>query len=61
MQRGGGAQKLDTMITHLRLLLADVAARDDQLATLCRQLREQSERVVTFSLYGDAEIGRAHV
>lgn len=59
MQRGGGAQKLDTMITHLRLLLADVAARDDQLATLCRQLREQSERVVTFSLYGDADLGRS--
>jgi len=47
------------MITHLRLLLADVVARDNQLATLCRQLREQSEHVVTYSLYGDTDLGRS--
>jgi hypothetical protein len=52
-------QKLDVMIARLRLLLADTAAKEQQLGTLRRQLRDQLERVVTYSLYGDAEIERS--
>jgi hypothetical protein len=52
-------QKLDVMIARLRLLLADTAAKEQQLATLRRQLRDQLERLVTYSLYGDAELDRS--
>jgi ABC-type branched-subunit amino acid transport system ATPase component len=52
-------QKLDTMIARLRFLLADVGAKEKQVATLRRQLREQFDRVVTYSLYGDAELDRS--
>jgi hypothetical protein len=52
-------QKLDTMIARLRFLLADAAAKEKQLAGLRRQLGDQLERVVTYSLYGDAELDRS--
>ncbi|HLH20962.1 MAG TPA: hypothetical protein VK066_00450 [Chloroflexota bacterium] len=52
-------QKLDVMIARLRLLLADIAAKEQQLNTLRRQLREQLERLVTYSVYGDAEVDRS--
>ena len=51
-------QKLDTMIARLRFLLADAGAKEAQLAGLRRQLREQLDRVVTYSLYGEAELER---
>ncbi len=51
-------QKIEVMIARLRLILADTTAKEQQLATLRRQLREQSERLVTYSLYGDAELDR---
>lgn len=52
-------QKLEVMIARLRLLLADTAAKEQQFATLQRQLRDQLERLVTYSLYGDAELDRS--
>jgi hypothetical protein len=52
-------QKLEVMIARLRLLLADTAAKEQQLATLRRQLGDQLERLVTYSLYGDAEVDRS--
>jgi hypothetical protein len=52
-------QKLEVMMARLRLLLADTAAKEQQLGTLRRQLREQQERLITYSLYGDAEIERS--
>ncbi len=52
-------QKLDVMIARLRFLLADATAKDKQLTGLRRQLGDQLERVVTFSLYGDAELERS--
>lgn len=52
-------QKLDVMIARLRLILADVTAKEQQLMTLRRQLRDQVERLVTYSLYGDAELDRS--
>ncbi|HZU07782.1 MAG TPA: hypothetical protein VFB73_17590 [Chloroflexota bacterium] len=52
-------QKLDVMIARLRFLLADVAAKETQLTNLRRQLRDQLDRVVTYSLYGDADLERS--
>ncbi|HEY7063963.1 MAG TPA: hypothetical protein VII06_20965 [Chloroflexota bacterium] len=52
-------QKLDVMMARLRLILADVSAKEQQQATLRRQLRDQVERLVTYSLYGDAELDRS--
>lgn len=52
-------QKLDVMIARLRLLLADTVAKEQQLTILRRQLRDQLERLVTYALYGDAEVERS--
>jgi hypothetical protein len=52
-------QKLEVMIARLRLLLADTAAKERQFATLRRQLGDQLQRLVTYSLYGDAEVDRS--
>jgi hypothetical protein len=52
-------QKLDVMIARLRLLLADTGVKEQQLAGLRRQLRDQLERLVTYSLYGDGELDRS--
>jgi len=47
------------MIARLRLLLADTVAKERQFTTLRRQLGDQLERLVTYSLYGDAELDRS--
>jgi len=52
-------QKLDVIIARLRLLLADVTTRQEQTAGLCRQLRDQLNRVVSFTLYGDTDLDRS--
>ena len=52
-------KKLDSMIARLRFLLADTAAKEKQLTGLRRQLGDQLERVVTYSLYGDADLDRS--
>ncbi len=52
-------QKLDVMIARLRFLLADVAAKERQLTGLRRQLRDQLERVITYTLYGEGELDRS--
>jgi chromosome segregation ATPase len=51
-------QKLDVIIARLRLLLADVTAKQGQVSGLRRQLREQMNRIVSYSLYGDADLER---
>jgi hypothetical protein len=50
---------MDVMIARLRFLLADVNAKDKQLSGLRRQLRDQLDRVVTYSMYGDGELDRS--
>ncbi len=57
--RGPTVQKLDVMIARLRLLLAEVATRESQAANLHRQLGEQMNRLVSFSVYGDGDLDRS--
>jgi len=51
-------QKLDVIIARLRLLLADVTTKQGQVSGLRRQLRDQMNRIVSYSLYGDADLER---
>jgi hypothetical protein len=51
-------QKLDVMIASLRLLLANVSAKESQQTGLRRQLHGQLERLVSYSLYGEGELER---
>ena len=51
-------QKLDVMIASLRLLLANASAKETQLTGLRRQLHDQLERLVTYTLYGEVELER---
>lgn len=51
-------KKMDVSIARLRLLLADVAARDAALAQQARTFAEQREHVVTYALYGDGSLER---
>lgn len=51
-------KKLDLTIAHLRLRLADIEARMEQIRALRRQYEEQFRRVVNHSLYGEAELDR---
>ena len=49
-------KKLDMTIARLRLLLADVTAREAALEEQRRTCREQHNKLVTFSLYGDSSL-----
>lgn len=49
-------KKIDLTIARLRLLLADVTAREAALEEQRRTCREQHNKLVTFSLYGDSSL-----
>jgi hypothetical protein len=49
-------QTLDVMIARLRLMLADITAKESQLDGLRRQYREQRNKVVGYSLYGETSL-----
>jgi hypothetical protein len=49
-------QKIDIMITKLRLLLADVTAKEQQLTTMRQQFRDQLRKAIDYSVYGDASL-----
>jgi hypothetical protein len=49
-------KKLDLTIARLRLLLAELTARDAALEDQRRTCREQHHKLVTFSLYGDSTL-----
>jgi hypothetical protein len=49
-------KKLDLTIARLRLLLADVTARETALEAQRRTYNEQREKLVVFSLYGDSSL-----
>jgi hypothetical protein len=49
-------KKIDLTIARLRLLLADLTARDAALEDQRRTCREQHNKLVTFSLYGDSSL-----
>src|SRR6185503_1871062 len=49
-------KKIDLTIARLRLLLADVHAREAGIEDQRRMANEQRARLVTFSIYGDATL-----
>jgi hypothetical protein len=49
-------KKLDLTIARLRLLLADVTARETALEEQRRTFREQHNKLITFSMYGDSTL-----
>jgi hypothetical protein len=49
-------KKIDITIARLRLLLADLSARESAIEDQRRQFREQRSKLVTFSLYGDGSL-----
>jgi len=46
-------QKIDVTIAKLRLLLADISAKEQQHTAMLRQFREQQRRAVEYGIYGD--------
>ena len=49
-------KKLDLTIARLRLLLADVTAREAALDDQRRTCRDQRDKLITFSMYGDSSL-----
>jgi chromosome segregation ATPase len=49
-------KKIDLTIARLRLLLAEISAREASLEEQRRTCREQNNKLVTFSLYGDSTL-----
>lgn len=49
-------QKIDVTIAKLRLLLADVTAKEQQYTTVRQQFRDQLRRAVEYSIYGDSSL-----
>src|ERR1700682_1460057 len=49
-------KKIDLTIARLRLLLADITARGAALEEQRRTCREQHNKLITFSLYGDSSL-----
>lgn len=63
MQRGDESpksapalKKIDITIARLRLLLADVSAREKAIEDQRRVFREQQNKLVSFSMYGDSSL-----
>ena len=48
--------KIDVTIAKLRLLLADVTAKEQQYTTVRQQFRDQLRRAVEYSVYGDSSL-----
>ena len=49
-------QKIDVTIAKLRLLLADVTAKEQQYTGVRQQFRDQLRRAVEYSIYGDSSL-----
>ena len=49
-------QKIDVTIAKLRLLLADVSAKERQYTAVRQQFRDQLRRAIDYSVYGDASL-----
>lgn len=45
--------KIDVTIARLRLLLAEVSARESGLDGQCRTFEEQRDKLILFAIYGD--------
>ena len=48
--------KIDVTIAKLRLLLADVTAKEQQYTTVRQQFRDQLRKAVEYSVYGDSSL-----
>jgi hypothetical protein len=48
--------KIDVTIAKIRLLLADVTAKEQQYITVRQQFRDQLRRAVEYSVYGDSSL-----
>lgn len=48
--------KIDVTIARLRLLLADVTAKEQQYTTVRQQFRDQLRRAIEYSIYGDTTL-----
>jgi hypothetical protein len=53
---GPALKKIDITIARLRLLLADVTARESALEGQRRTFGEQYHKLITFSMYGDSSL-----
>ncbi len=49
-------QKIDVTIAKLRLLLADMSAKERQYTAVRQQFRDQLRRAVDYSVYGDSSL-----
>ena len=49
-------QTLDVMIARLRLMVADIDAKQSQLENLHRQYREQHKKIINSSLYSETSL-----
>lgn len=49
-------QKIDVTIAKLRLLLADVSAKEQQYTGVRQQFRDQLRRAIEYSVYGDGSL-----
>lgn len=49
-------QKIDVTIAKLKLLLADVSAKEHQYTGVRQQFRDQLRRAVDYSIYGDSSL-----
>ena len=49
-------QQIDVTIARLRLLLADVSAKEQQYTSVRQQFRDQLRRAVDYSIYGDGTL-----
>jgi hypothetical protein len=49
-------QKIDVTIARLRLLLADVGAKEQRYVAVCQQSRDQLRRAVEYGVYGDSSL-----
>src|SRR5215471_371722 len=52
-------KKIDITIARLRLLLAEIGSRERGLEDQWRVCRDQQNKLVTFSMYGDGSLDRA--
>ena len=52
-------KKLDLTIARFRLLLADISARETSLENQRRTFRDQHNKLITFSMYGDSSLDSA--
>ena len=55
-QSAPALKKLDLTIARLRLLLADVTARENAIEGQRATFRDQYDKLVTFALYGDTTL-----